>query len=68
MVDETCPAGSLEKCWVVILMDPDCSDWSPWSVVAEDKEGAIASARRAWREWLQDEDEDGDGREDSDEA
>ncbi|EGF96176.1 hypothetical protein BDIM_30240 [Brevundimonas diminuta ATCC 11568] len=37
-------------------------------MVAEDKEGAIASARRAWREWLQDEDEDGDGREDSDEA
>ena len=41
MVDDRCPAGSLENCWVVILMDPDWSDWSPWSVVAKNKEADV---------------------------
>ena len=42
---------ALQDCWVVILMDPDDSDWSPWPVVAKNKRGAIAQARRDWRDW-----------------
>lgn len=44
---------SLKDCWVVILMDPDDSDWSPWPVVAKNKRRAIAQARRDWRDWCQ---------------
>lgn len=37
--------------WVVILMDPDDSDWSPWSVTASDKRQAILKAQAEWRRW-----------------
>ena len=40
---------ALIDCWVVILLDPDAGDWSPWSVIAKDKPRAIAQARRDWR-------------------
>jgi hypothetical protein len=49
--------------WIVILTDPDGSDWSPWSVIAEHKKAAVARALADWFEWAhQDEDvgEDGD--------
>src|SRR5690606_4857222 len=39
----------LDGCWVVILYDPDYADWSPWPVVAESREMAVARARRDWR-------------------
>lgn len=68
MVDDRCPAGSLENCWVVILMDPDWSDWSPWSVVAKNKEAAIVLARRAWSQWTQAAGWGGDDSEEADEA
>ena len=60
--------AALKDCWVVILTDPDFSGWSPWSVIASDKETAIALARRDWRAWCQDEDEgeEDDEREDED--
>ena len=61
--------AALKNCWVVILMDPDFSAWSPWSVIASDRETAIALARCAWREWLEedeDEVEEDDQREDQD--
>ena len=43
----------LKHCWVVILLDPDECDWSPWPVVATNKLGAIAQARRDWRDWCE---------------
>lgn len=58
---------TLKNCWVVILMDPDDSGWSPWSVIASDEERAIDLARRDWREWLV-EDEVGEDGEDCDRA
>lgn len=58
---------TLKDCWVVILLDPDDSGWSPWSVIASDEEKAIDLARRDWREWFE-EDEDGEDGEDCDRA
>jgi hypothetical protein len=55
--------ASLKDCWVVILVDPDDSGWSPWSIIASDEETAITLAQRAWRKWLE---EEGDEREDQD--
>ena len=60
--------ASLKDCWVVILTDPDFSGWSPWSVIASDKDAAIMLARRAWREWLQHGDDEDDQDEEADEA
>lgn len=43
--------NALNGCWVVILYDPDYADWSPWPVLADSREMAIARARRDWRAW-----------------
>lgn len=45
--------AALQDCWVVILMDPDESDWSPWPVVANSKQQAILRAQSDWRKWSQ---------------
>lgn len=42
---------ALHDRWVVILMDPDHDDWSPWPVVANNKAQAILRAQSAWRKW-----------------
>jgi len=45
------PEGSLKDCWVVILMDPDYDDWSPWPVIAATKQEAVLKAQSDWRRW-----------------
>lgn len=45
------PEASLTNCWVVILMDPDYDDWSPWSVIAASKQDAVLKAQSDWRRW-----------------
>jgi len=45
--------AALQDCWVVILMDPDDSDWSPWPVIANNKEQAILRAQSDWHKWSQ---------------
>jgi len=45
------PGACLSDRWVVILMDPDDCDWSPWSVTASDQRQAILKAQSAWRRW-----------------
>lgn len=41
----------LGGCWVVILLDPEGGDWSPWSVIALNRDHAISLARQDWCEW-----------------
>lgn len=43
--------NALDGIWVVILYDPDYADWSPWPVLADSREMAVARARRDWRAW-----------------
>lgn len=43
----------LDGCWVVILLDPEGGDWSPWSVIAFDRKQAISLARQDWCEWCE---------------
>jgi hypothetical protein len=38
-----------EDAWVVILMDCDYEDWSPWNVRAPDERSAIAQATNDWQ-------------------
>lgn len=45
--------AALQDCWVVILMDPDDADWSPWPVIANGKQKAILRAQSDWRKWSQ---------------
>jgi hypothetical protein len=35
--------------WVVMIMDPDYNDYSPYPVVAEDEGEAVAKAIASWR-------------------
>lgn len=46
--------AALEDCWVVIILDPDWEDWSPWSVVANDIGSAVEKAVQDWEAWLSD--------------
>lgn len=47
--------------WVVILLDPDWADWSPWSVRAANEQAAIEQAIADWHAWLEDDlEDDGD--------
>lgn len=45
-----------EQNWVILIMDPDYNDSSPYSVTADDLESAIEKAISEWRSWLQDDD------------
>ncbi len=43
--------AALQGCWIVILIDPDDSNWSPWPVIANGKQQAILKAQSDWRKW-----------------
>jgi hypothetical protein len=49
--------ATLNGCWVVLIMDPDCEDSSPWSVVADDAGEAVDKALEQWKDWLTDPDD-----------
>lgn len=44
----------LKNRWVVIILDPEGGDWSPWSVVAEDIGEAVKIAVDDWKDWQTD--------------
>lgn len=46
-----------EHDWVVVILDPDWDDWSPWNVTAPDLAGAIAKAKKHWRRFAAGEDD-----------
>ncbi len=39
--------------WVVIMLDPDDGDWSPWTVTAPDLDEAVAKAKNQWRKFCE---------------
>ena len=43
--------------WVVVILDSDWEDWSPWNVTAPDLDSAIAKAKRHWRRFAAGEDD-----------
>jgi len=47
-------------CFVVLLEDPDGADSSPWPVRAPTVEEAVAKARKAWADWLEDDEDEED--------
>ena len=49
--------ATLNGCWVVLIMDPDCEDSSPWSVMADDAGEAVDKAVEQWKDWLTDADD-----------
>lgn len=50
---------ALASSYIVLLMDVDGADWSPWPVVAASPAEAVEKARADWRESIEaDDDED----------
>lgn len=46
--------AELNDCWVVIISDPESTDWSPWPVIAPTIEEAVTSAVSKWKRWVRD--------------
>jgi len=46
--------ADLEDCWVVIISDPESTDWSPWPVIAPSVEDAVTLAVSKWKRWAND--------------
>ena len=49
--------ATLNGCWVVLIMDPDWEDASPWSVMADEIGEAVEKAVEDWKAWLTDPDD-----------
>lgn len=49
--------ATLNGCWVVLIVDPDCEDSSPWSVMADNAGEAVDKAVEQWKDWLTDPDD-----------
>jgi hypothetical protein len=43
--------AELNDCWVVIISDPESTDWTPWPVIAPTIEEAVTSAVSDWKRW-----------------
>ena len=43
--------ATLNGCWVVLIMDPDGEDTSPWPVMADEIGEAVAKAVEDWKAW-----------------
>lgn len=45
---------TLNGCWVVLILDPDWEDTSPWPVMADEIGETVEKAVEHWNAWLTD--------------
>ncbi len=48
--------ATLNGCWVVLILDPDWEDTSPWPVMADEIGEAVEKAVEDWKAWQTDPD------------